>query len=185
MARSPQVIYNKKRSDEGDDLERYALPYMLERDGYGAEYAALGRSHLSRGPFDWLGVKQGQILVISSRLMRTGRSTPSLTNAEAVALWRYVDLLSAPGLEVLAVIASAEHAPTRRRDGSWGPCRCSPRVPVEELLDGDGDPVVQFWRMTAAPVAGQGRRPSYEPWSPDFARPAAEVCEQTELGSAA
>lgn len=166
--RTPAARYNKRRSDEGDDLERYAVPAALEPDGY-----ELGRSHLSRGPFDWLALKTGQILVISSRLTAATRATPSLSYAEASTIWAIVERLAAPGVEVLGIVATAEHAPRRRLDGSWAPCRCEPKVPVEQLLGADGEPVVRFLRMTAAPVAGQGRRPSYEPWTPDFARPAA------------
>lgn len=162
--------FNKRRSDEGDDLERYAVPFVLERDGYDPESAALGRSHLSRGAFDWIGVKPGELIVVSSRLTRVGSLSPELRHAEAAALWRLVGLLTVPGLTVRAIIGTAEHAPTRKRDGSWGPCRCQPRVPVEELLDADGDPLVRFLQMTAAPKAGRGTRPSWEPWTPDFAR---------------
>jgi hypothetical protein len=166
--RSPEVVYNKKRSDEGDDLERYALPAVLAADGYDP----LARSHLSRGDFDLIGAKPGQLIVVASRLIRVGSASPSLTHTEATKLWRYVGLLTRPGLEVLALAGGAEHAPTVRRDGTWGPCRCS-KIPAEELVDADGLPfTARFWRLTGQPVAGRGRRPLWEPWSSDFARSA-------------
>jgi hypothetical protein len=167
MARTAEQAWNRKRSLEGGDFERVAVPHALVRDGY--EVDDLGRAHMSKGAFDWVAFKPGQIVFLGARLTTVNRLTgkadlsPGFSSAELAKLWRYVELFARPGLEVVAALATAEHGPSERRDGTWGPCRCS-RFAV------DPENAVRYLRLTGPP-AGRSRRGDWEPWSPDFAAP--------------
>ena len=163
--RTPDETWKRRRSLEGTGFERISVPHALGRDGYQVD--DLARSHMSKGPFDWLALKPGQLVVVGARLTTVNRLTgeadrnPEFSSRELGKLWRYVTEFGVPGLEVVAVLATAEHAPTERKDGSWGPCRCT-GVAV------DPEAAVRYLRLTGPP-AGRGRRGNWEPWSPDFA----------------
>lgn len=153
MARTPEQIFARKRSLEGTDFERYGVAPALEADGY-----VCSRSHLSKGPFDWAGFKVGQIVVVGARITRLGHTNPGFSNAEIAELWRFASEYTRPGFEVIALVATAAHGPTMRRDGTLGPCRCSKLI---------ADPP-RFLRLTGPPV-GRGQRANWEPWAPDYA----------------
>ncbi len=160
--RTAEQRYRRARSIEGGDFEQYRVHPALLADGYDA-----ARSHMSKGPFDWLFAKRGHLLVVGARLTGVGAVSPGFSHAELDALWRLSVRLSVPGMDVHALVATAEHAPTwRAKTRDFGPCRCSAVMPH------DVEPT-RFLRLTAPPVAGRGRRPAWEPWTPDFALDAA------------
>lgn len=165
-----------KRSLEGTDLELYAVPAALRNDGYQVNF-----SHRSHGAYDHAAWKTGEILLVAARLTGIGKTNPGFSNAELAPLWDAVVSSSAPGFRVRAILATAVHAPTwSTRTESFGPCRCQPRIPVDELL-ADGVPAVRYLELTGPPV-GQGRRPNWREWTPDYAL-GAEVREETALAS--
>jgi hypothetical protein len=151
-----------KRSLEGTDFELYAVPAALRNDGYEVNF-----SHRSHGAYDHAAWKTGEILLVAARLTGIGKTNPGFSSAELAPLWAAVVQHNAPGFTVRAILATAEHAPTwSTKFEAFGPCRCQPRVPVDELL-ADGVPAVRYLELTGPPV-GRGQRPNWRPWTPDY-----------------
>lgn len=154
--RTPEQIFSRRRSLEGGDFERYAVAGPLEAAGH-----TCARSHRSRGPFDWVALAPGRVLVVAARLTRVphngaaGPANPEFSAAELAALWHIAAGLSAPGMAAVPLLATARHAAA---PGTL--CRCAGAEP---------DPA-RFLRLLGPPN-GAGRRRNWEPWEPEAAEP--------------
>lgn len=154
--RSPEQMFNLKRSKEGRDLELYAVPAALETDGYEVNF-----SHRSHGPYDHAAWKPGQLLLIGARLTGVDRTNPTFTATEINTLWQLASANTRPGFDVIPLIATAYHAPTVDRLGQPGPCRCQHTHP--DLID-----PIRYLQLTG-PAVGRGQRANWKPWTPDYA----------------
>lgn len=156
MAKTP-------RQREGDDFELYAVPAHLTANGYQVSF-----SHRSHGIYDHAAWKTGELLLVAARITTLSKRNPEFRRTEIEPLWELASSSSAPGFTVRAILATAFHAPTwSQKNQAFGPCRCSPRIPVDTLLD-DEVPAVRYLELTGPP-ARQGQRPNWRPWSPDYA----------------
>jgi hypothetical protein len=155
--RTPGEKWQRARQREGRDLELYRVAPALEADGYGVTF-----SHQSKGPYDHVAWKVGQLLVVAARLTKVNLETgaadanPKFAQAELAVLWEFA-CRSRPGFEVVPLVATALHAAAPDKA-----CRCSGLEP---------DPV-RFLRLTGPPAA-QGQRGRWEPWYPDSVAAAA------------
>jgi hypothetical protein len=150
--RTPESIARSKRTKEGGDFEQFSVPAALRAEGYEVVFA-----DKSRGPFDHLAVKPGQLLVIGARLTPLGGANPHFDDDEWSALWEFAEATSMASAEVVPLIATARHA--GGPPGGTGKCRCAREVPDS----------VRYMRLVGPKVAGAGKRPPWVAWSPDFA----------------